>query len=118
MKESRRIEGEINIEKLGEKTVKEWLLEKEATQDEKKELASDSLTKKEVQDTKTEGKDLEENEATKEVKKEIKTLLSLAEERGLSYAIDEVQKSDDPFLIDFFHDILAKNKRFEEFFKK
>ncbi len=52
------------------------------------------------------------------VKREIKYLLALAEEKGLQYSIKEAQKKNDPFLLDIYHDVLAKDAVYKKFIKE
>lgn len=47
----------------------------------------------------------------------IKHLLDLAQARGLAYAVEVAKKMDDPYLLDIFHDILAKEGLYKKFLK-
>lgn len=49
--------------------------------------------------------------------KKIDELLTIAQEEGLSFAINAAQNMDDPYILDTFHDILIKNKLYKKFSK-
>lgn len=50
-------------------------------------------------------------------KGKLKRLLDLAAERGLNFAIEVAKGMKDPFLLDMFHDILAKEGLYKKFKK-
>lgn len=50
-----------------------------------------------------------------EAKKQIERLFSIAQEKGLSYAIEVAKSMKDPFILDLFHDLLAQNQTFRRF---
>ncbi len=52
------------------------------------------------------------------VKEKIKNLLRLAEEKGLQYSIKQAEKENDPFLLDLYHDVLAKNTDYKKYLKE
>jgi hypothetical protein len=64
--------------------------------------------------------DLKKEEEEKKiiVKNRIKLLLALGEKKGLEYSINEVKKENDPFLLDLYHDVLAKDGAFKKFLSK
>ena len=58
-----------------------------------------------------------------EIKKEtvqgkIQHLMDLAKAQGLAYAVEVARKMDDPYLLDLFHDDLAKDGLFKKFLEK
>ncbi|MGC9031165.1 MAG: hypothetical protein ACP5H7_00065 [Minisyncoccia bacterium] len=50
-----------------------------------------------------------------DIEKKIFELLKIAENKGISFAVNIAQKSKDPYLLDLFHDILAKNEYYKNF---
>ena len=50
-----------------------------------------------------------------EEEKKISHLLDLVESRGLKFAFVVVKKLDDPYILDRFHDELAKEERFKKY---
>ena len=50
-----------------------------------------------------------------EAKKQIERLFVLAQEKGLPYAIEVAKSMKDPFILDLFHDLLAKDQTFKRF---
>lgn len=51
-------------------------------------------------------------------KGKIQHLLDLAQAQGISYAVEVARKIDDPYLLDLFHDTLAKEGLFKKFMEK
>ncbi len=112
-------EGE-NIEKqeLSQEIVEEWYSEKG--------LSFEKVEEIEKREEKTpppsfsfrdeeEGKKEKEEEKKLFVKRDIKNLLAIAEKKGLKYSIKEAQKRNDPFLLDIYHDVLAKGAAYKRF---
>ena len=60
----------------------------------------------------------EEEEKKMIVKNKIKLLLALGEKKGLESSISEAKKENDPFLLDLYHDVLAKDGAFKKFLEK
>ncbi len=54
---------------------------------------------------------------TLDAKGKITKLLDLAQVYGISFAVKVAQKLDDPYILDVFHDILAKDGFFKKFKK-
>lgn len=52
------------------------------------------------------------------VKGKIQHLLDLAQTQSVAYAIEVAQKMNDPYLLDLFHDTLAKEGLFKKFLEK
>jgi hypothetical protein len=50
-----------------------------------------------------------------DVEKKLVELMKIAKVKGISFANKVAQKSNDPYLIDLFHDILAKNGYYRNF---
>jgi len=50
-------------------------------------------------------------------KEKVKRLLNLAEQKGLAFSVKVAKDMDDPYVLDVFHDILAKDRYFEKFEK-
>jgi len=49
--------------------------------------------------------------------KKIKKLLELAQSKGVVYAVEVAKKMDDPYVLDFLHDTLAKQGYYKDFVK-
>ncbi len=61
----------------------------------------------------------EDEEAKKSlIKGKIRRLLAVAEKKGLETSIKEARKENDPFLLDVYHDILAKDGAYKNLLKK
>ena len=112
-------EGE-NIEKqeLSQEIVEEWYGEKglsfekiEKAEKREEKILPPSFS---FSDDKKEKKEKEEEKKLL-VKSDIKKLLAIAEEKGLEHSIKEAQKRNDPFLLDIYHDVLAKDAAYKRF---
>ncbi len=112
--EKARIEAESAA---AEKTAKERLSEKE------RELVEKQIRREiEMMELNPELK----NEAAQKAKKieflgeeeKIKRLITIAKERGLAFAIKVAQDTNDPYLLDVFHDILANQGFYKTFLPK
>ncbi len=112
-------EGE-NIEKqeLSQEIIEEWYGEKG--------IGSEKTVQKEKGEEKVsfpppsfavdkEEKIKKEDEKKLVIKKDIKNLLAIAEKRGLESSIKEAEKKNDPFLLDIYHDVLAKDAAYKRF---
>ncbi len=124
-------EGPKNIEKQGisKEILSEWYKEKGISPEEveKKEVESSEGQEKEpVFSAPSSHMDEEEEEEIKKreeekkllVKKKIHYLIKLGEEKGLEYSIKEARKENDPFLLDVYHDVLAKDGAYKKLLKK
>lgn len=60
----------------------------------------------------------EEEEKKLTVKSKIKLLLAIGEKKGLECSIKEAKKANDPFLLDIYHDVLAKDGAYKKFLVK
>jgi len=45
----------------------------------------------------------------------LKKLFDLAQEKGLAFAVNVAKKMDDPYTLDLFHDILARDEFYKNF---
>ncbi len=115
--------SEQEKKEISQEIVEEWYLEKgvseekpERGESEEKEMPPPQFAPsyKSVCGKK---KEVEEDKKLL-VKREIKHLLALAEEKGLHYSIKEAQKKNDPFLLDIYHDVLAKDAAYKNFIKR
>ncbi len=116
-----------NFEKkeFGKEILNEWYqekgvfltdLEKEKLKP-KEETPAPEFIPKDSQKTKDDLKK-EEDQKKLKVKNKIKLLLALGEKKGLQHSIKEAKKENDPFLLDLYHDVLAKDGAYKKFFKK
>ncbi len=120
-----------NIDISGD-IVKEWYQEKGISAEEIEKKREEDFKKPERREdeepssvssvSKIEERDEEVKEKEEEkklvVKEKVKELLRVAEEKGLERSIKEAQKENDPFLLDVYHDVLAKDAAFKKFLKK
>jgi len=134
----KKFEEEKLKKELREGVIKEWFPEELPPKElppkfeEKKEFpVKKELTEKEIEvreKLKEEIKKLElptqkriavlkESEKIKKqtVQRQIDYLLFLAQQKGLAFAIKAANATNDPFLIDLFHDILAKRGLYKNF---
>ncbi len=111
--------------------VKEWYQEKGISTEEIERKREKDFEKRERRDSeevspvsgigiKEKDEEVKEKEEEKKlvVKEKVKELLKVAEEKGLECSIKEAQKENDPFLLDVYHDVLAKDATFRKFLKK
>ncbi len=115
--------SEQEKKEISKEIVEEWYLEKgvsekkpERRESQEKEVPPPQFTPSYKRDS-DEKKEEEENKKLL-VKREIKHLLALAEEKGLQHSIKEAQKKNDPFLLDIYHDVLAKDAAYKNFIKR
>ena len=101
---------------------KEEILEKmELTEEEKqtrRELEEEIEKIKLSPQTKVQARKQAEEMKKQSAKGKIQHLLDLAQAQGVAYAVEVVRKMDDPYLLDLFHDILAKQGLFKKFIEK
>jgi hypothetical protein len=125
---------DFKFEEISEEVIKEYYQETGASpeQKESKEQKEDQdyseVEKEEPADPsahapaftyqgKEELKKKEENKKTV-VKEKIKNFLRVAEEKGLQHSIRQAEKENDPFLLDLYHDVLAKNADYKKYLDK
>lgn len=125
----------INPQEVSGEIIKDWYKEKglspeEESKEEEPERETPSREKEERKEEPPSGfttslpeekpKDPREAEEEKKlaVKNKVRELLSIAEEKGLERSIKEAQKENDPFLLDVYHDVLAKDAAYKNFLNK
>jgi len=112
-----------------ERIIREWFPKK---LEGKEVLERKKLTKKEEEKREEFKKEIEKielppikkGETLREAEKikgqtsqrQISQLLYLAQSKGLAFAIKIAKETKDPYLIDLFHDILAKEGMFKKYF--
>lgn len=108
-----------SIEGILEKLKKEEIIrEQELTPEKKKEK---ERLKKEIEKISlSEEEKIAAYQEAERIKKEkvkgqLKKLFDLAKTKGLVYAVEVARATDDPLLVDLFHDLLAENERFRRF---
>lgn len=107
--------GEFSVEVLNE-----WYAEREpvVAETESKPDKTEEAWSSENRVPETEERVSEEQEKKDSIKGKIKELLDIGEKKGLVYAIERAKRSNDPFLLDVFHDILAKDGNYKKILKK
>ncbi len=112
MEERERIE----IGELGREALSEWYLERESPKEaEEVPLAPPKpLIEKEPEVAVADP----QQEEKAQVKAKVKELLVLGEQKGLDYAIDVARKSNNPLLLDLFHDVLAEDGNYKRILKR
>ncbi len=122
MEKSRKTEEEFNIGELSGEAIREWYAEREIIESERRMPERDETivppTSEVFRAPKIEEKISEEEDKRALIKDKIKELLDLGEKKGLNHAIEKARQSDDPFLLDIFHDILAKDENYKKILKK
>ncbi len=118
-------EPALEKEKLGEKIVED-LYKKKKEEIEKRELLTEreKIIREKLEreiammelspELKEEAKKKVEQIEALDEKEKLKKLLDIAEEKGISFAIGVIKEMKDLYILDVFHDILAR----EEFYKK
>ena len=115
-------EYEEEKQKALEETMRKWFpegreapevhpLSREEISDRKKieaELEKSQISGEERREVLEDYKKIQEGS----VKAKIERLLALAQEKGLPYAVNVAKEAKDPYLLDVFHDMLAKDKFF------
>ncbi len=120
------MEEQIEKKQIGKEIIAEWYAEKGFSPEgkeknteergEEEDAPTASFVPSVTQKTEEEKKHEEEKKLT--VKKEIKILLALAETKGLEKSINEARKKNNPFLLDIYHDVIARDQAFRNFLKK
>ncbi len=113
----------FNVSELSGEVLNEWYAEREffnvegsEKKIEREEVKEIPLSEMTVGDSE---RDLsEEQNKNNQIKDKIKELLDIGEKKGLVYAIEKAKQSNDPFLLDVFHDILAKDGNYKNILKK
>jgi hypothetical protein len=104
---SEKVVEELYAEKKEELKKRELLAEEEKIIREKleKEVARMNLSPKLQDDAKKRAQQI----VNLDEKGKLKRLLDLAEEKGVAFAVDVAKKMDDAAILDYFHDILARD---------
>ena len=110
----------FEIAELGKEALSEWYTEREFSDAETK-LKSDE--KRATPLSKVPAVELEEEVSEEQkkralIKKKIKELLDIGEKKGLVYAIEKAKRSNNPLLLDLFHDILVRDGGYKKILKK
>jgi len=112
---------EVQVEKVMDQWFsKEGILEKHVLtlkeQESRKRLEEDVLKwKQNIPNASDDQDGEEENLAETQLQEKVKKLLLVAQKRGLMKSIDLAKKSNDPYLIDLYHDILCKDDLYLKF---
>ena len=110
-----RVVEELYVEKKEEIEKRELLSEREKIIREKleREIATMELSPEMTEEAKKKAKQIK----ALDVKGKLKQLLDLAEEKGVAFAIGVAKDMKDPYTLDVFHDILARDKLYKKFEK-
>ncbi len=125
-----KVEKNLIDEKSGEISVNEKRIddfEQMKSEKEKTDLIKEEIENKKAREE-IENMDLDDSlntqvsaQASKiqslDEQKKIKHLLKIAKEKGVIFAVNVVKKMNDPYILDMFHDALAKNGYYKEFLK-
>ncbi|MGB3988687.1 MAG: hypothetical protein WBK67_03300 [Minisyncoccales bacterium] len=118
-------EERIEIGELGKETLNEWYHERESIIPEEKRDDRKVETKIETEVDRPIVTELPKedtidpySERKEQAKAKVKELLEVSEKKGLVYAVNVAKKSGDPFLLDLFHDVLAKDGNYKRILKK
>ncbi len=114
---------EVEKKEISQEIISEWYAEKGIEKEPVKESKEKEISKADqgfVLSAKKRDDEKREEENCKKllVKKEIKNLIAIAEEGGLTKAIKEARKKNDPFLLDVFHDVIARDGAFRKFLSR
>jgi hypothetical protein len=123
---------EFKFKEISEEVIKEYHQEKGVSPEEREQERQESSDNNEEQEETTGSldqppsftyqgqKNLKKKEEDKKtvVKEKIKELLRVAEEKGLQQSIKQAEKENDPFLLDLYHDVLAKNTAYKKYLKE
>ncbi len=114
------MESKFEQKEIGSEILKEWYQEKgifEESFQEKESVKTPnvfiSLKSKKPSEDK-----IQEESKKKIVKDQIKVLLGIAEKKGLEESIKQAKKKNDPFLLDIYHDVLAKDGYYKRILRK
>ncbi len=108
-------ENKFEKQELSREIVTEWYQEKGLSNEQEEDLPSPSFSSSEK--TLEQKKDKEEEKKLL-VKRDVKQLLAIAEKKGLEESIKEARKKNNPFLLDVYHDVLAKDAAYKNFLRK
>ena len=120
----------IDKQEISKEILSDWYKEKGVSPEEVEKKEKESVESQEKEPVFSSPpsyyRDEEEKEEIKKreeekkllVKNKIRYLLKLGEERGLEYSIKEAKKENNPFLLDIYHDVLAKEAAYKRFLEK
>jgi len=115
-------EESFEIGELGVEVLNEWYAERGLvgveTEPKPKKMKEIQIPKDNAPEIEEVSEVPEEQEKRDLIKGKLKELLDIGEEKGLSYAIKIARRSNDPFLLDVFHDILARDGNYKKILKK
>lgn len=113
-----RVPPSFEEEKEKGKEKPELTFEEEAAQKEKEELKrvleKEVLSPREQEEAQREAEIILKEET---VKGQISHLLDLAKAKGFVFAVESAKKTDDPYLLDLFHDILTRDELYKSFLR-
>ncbi len=117
----------FEVKELSGEIIKEWYHEKGISPEEfekkepKKREEEEPLSPPQfIPQSSPDPEELKRQEEEKKllVKSKVKELLKLAEEKGLEKSIREAEKENNPFLLDIYHDVLAKDGAYKKFLSR
>jgi hypothetical protein len=111
---------EFKFKEISEEVIKEYHQEKGVSPEEREQEETTGSLDQPPSFTYQGQKNLKKKEEDKKtvVKEKIKELLRVAEEKGLQQSIKQAEKENDPFLLDLYHDVLAKNTAYKKYLKE
>ncbi len=117
------MEEKIEKQEIGQEIINEWYAEKGISEKEKirhseKESGAPDPTFSPSVAKQKQDKKKEEDEKKLMVKKQIRELMVIAETKGLERSIKEARKKNDAFLLDIYHDVVAKDALFKKFLSR
>lgn len=117
------MEEKLEKQEIIQEIINEWYAEKgleskeKVEFQEKKENIPDNGFMPSAQKMKDDKK-VEEDEKKLLVKKQIRELIAVAEVKGLERSIKEARSKNDAFLLDIYHDVIAKDALFKKFLSR
>lgn len=117
------MEEKIEKQEISQEIISEWYAEKGIEEKEKimpPEKEEDipdigfSPSPRKIRDDKKN----EEDEKKLLIKKQIRELIAIAEARGLEKSIKEARSKNDAFLLDIYHDVIARDALFKKFLSR
>jgi hypothetical protein len=111
--------SEIEKKEISTEILKEWYSEKGIDLEEPAKAEEQKLAPPQFSFSQKAQEETADEESKKLlVKRQIKQLLAIAEKQGLEQSIKEAQKANDPFLLDIYHDVLAKDGSYKKIINK
>lgn len=103
-------EDVVELESSPEKEAPEAPVDQKKIREHLESVVLDDDVKQQAQ---THANDLQSLETTAKLEK----LLQTAKQKGVIFAVAVAKKMDDPYILDTFHDVLAKEGHYKEFLK-